>query len=134
MKTIALIINIFLAILGALGSVSPGRLFLLAREFQNMTAILVAAGLRMLLGTALLSSAPDSRMPRTLRFSGVLSLLTGIASPFIGVGGFRRILKWWHELGPSFIRVWAGSILAFGLFMIWALSSSHEKEGKSAGQ
>ena len=122
MKAIALIISLTLAGLGALGSISPKRLFLLAREFENPIGLLFAAALRLMMGTALLSSASVSRISGVMRIFGALTFATGLITPFIGVEHFPRRLAWWHALGPSFMRVWALSILGFGTLTAWALT------------
>ncbi len=132
MKAIALIISLTLAGLGALGTISPKRLFYLAREFENPLGLLAAAATRLTMGVALLSSAASSRMSGVLRFFGAFTLLTGIITPFIGVERFRRILVWWYALGPLFIRVWALSILGFGTLMAWALTPRHEESMKGS--
>jgi hypothetical protein len=132
MKAFALAVNMVLAFLGAFGSISPDRLFFLAREFGNRTGLLVASALRLATGVALVSSAGNSRMPGTVRFFGALCFVTGLIAPFIGVKGFRRILAWWYGLGPFSTRAWAMSILAYGLFMLWALGSPREGAGQEA--
>ena len=68
-----------------LGLIAPASLLAVSRPFLNPAGLYAAAGLRLVLGTALFVSAPASRAPTALRVLGVIVIVGGIATPLIGV-------------------------------------------------
>ena len=74
-----------------------------------------------MLGVALFLSAPTSRIQEVIRILGITIFVMGIITPLFGFERFRRLLNWWSERGPVFMRVWAGFALGFGLFLAYAV-------------
>lgn len=121
MTIVALTLSLAIAALGAVGIVAPGRLLDVVRHFQTPGGLYVAAGIRLVLGVALLFAASGSRAPVALRILGVFVILVGLATPFFGIDRFRRLLDWWSAQGPGFVRIWAAFALAFGLLLAYAV-------------
>jgi len=121
MAWMAMALCLLVAVLGAIGVVSPGALLRIARHFQTPSGLYAAAALRIILGSALLLAAPTSRAPRAIRAIGVIILVAGLITPFFGLDRFRGILEWWSAQGPIFMRVWAGVALTFGCIMAYTL-------------
>ena len=121
MVVLAIILSLFVAVLGAVGIVSPVKLLAFARHFESQAGIYVAAVLRIIMGVAFLYSAPTSRFPEIVRTLGIIILGAGLITPLIGRERFRRILHWWSARGLAFMRVWAGFALGFGLFLAYAV-------------
>ena len=121
MALVALILSLFVAALGAIGIVSPGRLLRVVRQFQSTAGLYAAAILRIVLGVALFLAAPTSRSPEIVRILGIISFVSDLITPLFGLERFRRILDWWSARGPAFQRVWAGFALAFGVFLAYAV-------------
>lgn len=121
MKPIALILSACVAIVGAIGLIRPEALIGIARHFQTPAGLYAAAGLRILLGIALLLAAPTSRAPGVIRVLGAFVLVAGFVTPFVGAERARAIVDWWSEQGGFVMRAWAGFALAIGCFLLWAL-------------
>ena len=122
MNVIAFILSLFIAALAALGMVSPIKLLNIVRHFQSPAGIYAAAALRVILGVALFLAAPTSRVPEIVRILGIIILVAGLITPLFGLERFRRLLVWWSVRGTTFMRIWAGFALAFGLLLAYAVA------------
>jgi hypothetical protein len=123
MAILALVLSLFVAAMGALGMISPARLLGIVRQFQHPVGLYAAAILRVVLGIALFFASPNSRSPEVIRFLGIIILVSGFITPLFGLERFRKLLNWWSVRGLTFIRIWAGFALVFGLFLAYALVS-----------
>jgi hypothetical protein len=121
MLTLAFVLSLSVVVLGALGIVSPMMLLGVVRKFESPAGIYAAAALRIMLGVALFLSAPTSRVQEVVRILGITIFVMGIITPLFGIERFRRLLNWWSERRPLFMRVWAGFALGFGLFLAYAV-------------
>jgi len=121
MLILAFVLSLSVVVLGALGIVSPMMLLGVVRKFESPAGIYAAAALRIMLGVALFLSAPISRVQEVVRILGITIFVMGIITPLFGIERFRRLLNWWSEQGPVFMRVWAGFALGFGLFLAYAV-------------
>ena len=121
MTLVALIICLLTAAFGALGIASPSRLLGVVRYVQTPMGLYFAAGIRVLLGAALLFAAPTSRAPGLIYILGVFIIIIGVITPFFGLERFRRLLDWWSAQGSAFVRGWAVLALLFGLSLAYAL-------------
>ncbi len=121
MTLVALIICLLTSAVGALGIASPSRLLGFVRRFQTPMGLYFAAGIRVLLGVALLFAAPTSRAPGLIYILGVFIIVIGAITPFFGLERFRRLLDWWSAQGFAFIRGWAVLVLLFGLSLAYAI-------------
>ena len=121
MTLAALIICLLTAAFGALGIASPSRLLGVVRYLQTPMGLYFAAGIRVLLGVALLFAAPTSRAPGLIYILGVFIIVIGVITPFFGLERFRRLLDWWSAQGSGFVRGWAVLALLFGLSLAYAL-------------
>ena len=129
MKPIALVLSLFLVILGAIGIIRPEP-FLGVARFQTRAGLSVAAALRIVLGVALLFTASTSRVPGVIRVLGLLILIVGLLTPFVGPERVPVLVDWWSSQGPLIVRAWAGFALAFGTFLVWALISQSSLPNK----
>jgi hypothetical protein len=121
MTLVALVICLLTAAFGALGIVSPSRLLGVVRSIQTPIGLYFAAGLRVLLGVALLFAAPPSRAPGLIYIVGVFIIVIGVITPFFGLERFRRLVDWWSVQGSAFVRGWAVLALLFGLSLAYAI-------------
>jgi len=122
MALVALIICLLTCAVGVLGIASPSRVVHFVRQFQTPVGLLFVAALRVVLGVALFFSAPDTRAPDLIAAVGVVIIVIGVITPFVGVDRFRGLLDWWSAQGPVFLRVWAALTLALGLALIYAIA------------
>jgi hypothetical protein len=121
MTLVALVICLLTAAFGTLGIVSPSRLLGVVRSIQTPIGLYFAAGLRVLLGVALLFAAPPSRAPGLIYIVGVFIIVIGVITPFFGLERFRRLVDWWSVQGSAFVRGWAVLALLFGLSLAYAI-------------
>ena len=121
MKQLAFVLSAFVAIIGAIGLIRPEALVGIARHFETPAGLYAAAGLRILLGIALLLAAPTSRAPGVIRVVGAVVLVAGFVTPFFGPERARAIVEWLSSQGSFVMRAWAGFALALGCFLVWAL-------------
>ena len=109
---LAMALAFVVAAIGVLGVTAPAVLLEFGRSLQSTGALLVVAALRVAFGAILLWAAPDSRTPRTLRIIGVLVVVAGVATPFLGVE---------RTPSASFVaRVLPGATIVFGLLVAYA--------------
>ena len=121
MRQLALVLSAFVAIIGAIGVIRPEALLGIARYFETPGGLYVAAGLRIVLGIALLISASGSRAPDLVRLLGAAVLVAGLVTPFFGPERVRAIVDWWSSQGRFVMRAGPGFALALGSFLLWAL-------------
>jgi uncharacterized membrane protein YidH (DUF202 family) len=121
MTLLALVFSLLVAALGALGLLSPSRAQGVVRYFQTPAGLYFAAGLRLVMGLALVFAAPASRAPEVLRVVGVVIVVAGVITLFIGHERFRRLVDWWSARGPALVRVQGAFALALGLLLAYAL-------------
>ena len=120
MRRLAVVLSLGVALVGAIGLVSPAALLGFARHFQSPSGLYAAAALRVILGSALFLSAPTSRSPRAIRFLGVFIFVAGLITPLFGAERAREILDW-ASTSDLRIRLWAAFALGFGGTLSWAL-------------
>lgn len=120
MNTLAAVFGFIVAAVGMVGVAIPTVLLEATPFLLTETGLYAAAAFRIIVGVVLFTAAGASRMPRTLRILGVLIILGGIVTPFIGVDRARAMVDWWAALGPAFMRAWAFLAVIFGSFVIYA--------------
>jgi hypothetical protein len=101
----------------------PAGLAWITKHSVTPGAFYVIAAVRVTLGLVLISVAPDSRAPRTLRVLGYLILLAGIATALTGLAGIERariMIEWWLKQGSGVIRLTSALVLALGGFIAFA--------------
>jgi uncharacterized membrane protein len=122
-KLLAVILGLAIAVVGALGVVAPSVLLEFGRSLQTTNALYVVVAVRIVFGAVLLWAAKHSRMPRILRVLGALIIIAGVITPFLGIERSRAMFDWWSSQGAGFTRAWAIAAIAFGLFIVYAVTS-----------
>lgn len=122
MSSAGLFVAFFIALLGLTGVIAPGCLITIGQYFATPFGLWLAAILRIGIGLVLTRVAPVSRAPKTLRILGILAIAAGVATLFLGAQRAQAILAWWSNLGPAYIRLWAGLALALGVFLAYAVA------------
>ncbi len=121
MRLLGLLVAFFVALIGLTGVVAPDRLVTIGPYFVTPLGIYGAATLRIGIGLVLARVAPVSRAPKTLRILGVIAVIAGVVTLFLGTERAQAILEWWSAQGPGFIRLWAGLPLVLGGFIAYAV-------------
>lgn len=111
----------FVVVIGVTGLVSPPRLAAFVGRWRSQMGLTFAAGIRLLLGIALLLAAPDSRAPLYLQVFGGLALVAAVALPLLGQRRFDALIDWWVAQAPATVRLWCLVALAVGASFVWAV-------------
>ncbi len=122
MTIVAVILSLLVAALGALGIVAPGRLVELGRAVLTPAGLYVAAAFRVILGLVLFVAAPDSRAPDAIRIFGVIIIVHGLATPFVGVERSRKLLDLWTRRGSLFMRLWGCVACGLGVWLAYTVA------------
>jgi hypothetical protein len=110
-----------IAILGAVGVASPAHLLALAQPLFQPTALYAVAAVRIAFGVVLILAASGSRMPKTLRVLGIVIVVIGALTPFLGLEHAHAVLGWWTSQPLWFMRAWSLLAVAFGGFIAYAV-------------
>jgi hypothetical protein len=122
-KYLAIALGLVIAALGVLGLAVPSVLLEFGRSLQATNALYIVAAVRVMFGAILFFVAPVSRTPKILRILGVFIIIAGLSTPFLGVERSRAMFDWWSTQGSFFTRAWAIVAVAFGLFIVYAVTS-----------
>lgn len=109
-------------ILGVIGLLAPHRLFAIAQFTTTPTGLYVVAAVRLGIGAVLLGVASRSKFPTILRVLGVLALLGGIATLFLGSERAHAIVNWIETFGTVLVRGFGVFALLMGSFIAYAIS------------
>lgn len=121
MRLLGFLVALFIALIGVTGVVAPECLMMIGRHSVTPVGLCIVAALRISIGLVLACVAPVSRAPTTLRILGVIAVIAGVATLFIGAERAQAILEWWSGQGPVFLRLGAGVALVLGSFIAYAL-------------
>src|SRR5262249_12109808 len=119
---LALVVGVLLIIQGLLGLLTPDTFVAFVRLFQPPSMVHIAGVLRIAIGIVLLCAATRSRLPMFLRIFGVLIVIGGVLTPFVGVRFAHTILALWSSRGPALVRLFALVSLVLGLLTSYAVS------------
>jgi hypothetical protein len=122
MRLLGLLVALFIALIGLTGVFAPDCLMMIGQYSVTPAGIYVAAALRIGIGLVLARVAPVSRAPKTLRIFGVIAVIAGVTTLFLGTERAHAILEWWSAQGPAFIRLCAGLALILGAFIAYAVA------------
>jgi hypothetical protein len=123
MRPIALLVALFIMVVGIVGVVAPDRLMAAGRYVITPVGLYAIAALRVGMGLVLMLVAPISRAPKTLRALGFVVLVAGFTTPLFGVDRARAIADWGATQGTALLRGAAGLMLAIGSFIAFAVAA-----------
>ena len=115
------VVSIFVASMGVLGLVSPAKMVSYVSRWQSKTGLWAASIIRLAFGISLWLVAPASRAPVVLQVLAVVSVVSALVLPLVGVSRFKSILSWWSSRSPVFMRVWLAVAVVFGVFILWSV-------------
>jgi hypothetical protein len=119
----ALLVALFTIVVGIWGLVSPESGTTVRRlYFATPVGLYSAAALRIAMGLVVITYAPASRAPKTLRVLGALMCMQGLSATFLGPDRARAILEWEAMQGTAALRVGAAVALASGGFLAFAVA------------
>jgi hypothetical protein len=116
MRRPAYVSALLLLTLGLMALAVPQWFVAIVAAMQEPPMLYVAALLRFGVGVTFLLAYESSRGRLALFFLGIVMVMGGIATPFIGHGLARPILDAWLQGGVAVVRGWGvgASLLATG--------------------
>ena len=118
----AMAVGFLIAAIGVLGIASPSILLELGRAMQSTGGLWLLGFIRIACGAILLWAAPNSRTPRILIGLGILIIIGGLATPFIGVERTKEMFNWWTSQGSLLARAWPMLAIGLGGFIAWVVT------------
>ena len=118
----AMAVGLCIAAFGVIGLASPAILVELGRALQTTGGLWLLGFIRIVCGGMLLWAAPNSRAPKILIALGILIILFGLATPFIGIEKSRAIFDWWTSQGSSMARTWPLIAIGLGGLIAWVVT------------
>jgi ribose/xylose/arabinose/galactoside ABC-type transport system permease subunit len=126
MRIAALLVALFVVVVGIVGIVSPDSVTAVRRQYFATPVGLYAAGaVRVAMGLVLILVARVSRAPKILRTLGALMCAQGLAATLLGLDRAQAILEW-DVMHPVLLRAGAIVALASGGFIALAVAKSSE--------
>lgn len=119
---LAMAIGVAYVLMGVSVAVFP-EWFLSIVDWGSRRGLLIAAGVRVVVGLVLILAAPTSRYPKVFRVFGAIALAAGLVFPFIPIDFWGEYMRWWTvEHLPAFRAVLAAAATLFGGFIAYAAS------------
>jgi len=122
MNLLASLVGLVVLAEGLIGISLPGSLVSIARGLLTPSSLYVVALTNVACGLVQVLAAPASRMPRTVRTVGFLSIAVGLLMAAAGYGRVEQALGAWLSLGSTNIRVGALLVAALGGTLVYASS------------
>ena len=102
--------------------IKPQRVHALVRGVTDTTwGYLLAAGVRLLLGLALLLAAPGSKFPTTFVVLGWVTIAAAVGIVIMGRERMGRLIEWFSRLSEATVRAWLMLGVAFGLILAYGV-------------
>ena len=114
----ALLFALVLVSLGLLGLAAPDAFMIALKFFQTGHRIYLAAAMRALIGAVFLLAAAESRWPTAMRVVGAGVIVLGFLTPVSTHPIPSVAWGWWTA---DFVRPWALTTMALGLFVVVAV-------------
>ena len=125
MRIAALLVALFIVVVGMVGIVSPDSLTTVRRQyFATPVGLYTAGAVRIAMGLVLILVARVSRAPKVLRTLGALMCAQGLAATLLGLDRAQAILEW-EVMHPALLRAGAIVALASGGFVALAVAKSN---------
>ena len=121
---LAMAVGLLMAAIGVLAIASPTTLLELGRALQSTGGLWLLGMIRIACGAILLWAATNARTPRVLIALGILIILFGMATPFIGLEKSRAMFDWWTTQGSSLARAWPVIAIGVGAYIAYVVTPS----------
>ena len=120
MRILGLTIGLLMICVGVIGVVAPGYYVTGGEYMLTTNRLYIIAAIRITMGVVLLLAASASRLPTTIRVFGVIALVSGVSTPFIGVERARAVFSWASSFGSGVLRLWGVVALLIGVVISFA--------------
>jgi hypothetical protein len=109
-----------LAFFGIIVLVRPevleGFLVFWQREGRLQLALLV----RLVMGSVLVTAAPQCRLPWVILVMGVVIFVSGVTGLIVGSRRLRSLMRWYADRSPVVHRLWAVASTGLGVLVLYA--------------
>jgi hypothetical protein len=123
MRFVAVLIGVFVMVVGLIGVAAPSALLRAADYATSPIGLYAAAALRVGFGIVLVMVASTTRAPKLIRALGAVAVAAGVLTVVVGVERARSILAWETAQGTTLIRLVALLPLVVGGLIVFAVSS-----------
>jgi hypothetical protein len=123
MRFVAVLIGVFVMVVGLIGVAAPSALLRAADYATSPIGLYAAAALRVGFGIVLVMVASTTRAPKLIRALGAVAVAAGVLTVVVGVERARSILAWETAQGTTLIRLVALIPLVVGGLIVFAVSS-----------
>ena len=123
MRALGIFVGLLAVVAGVLLVAAPDTFVAIAEPFATTAGLYAAALIRVAFGVILWRASRVSRAPAALRVIGIIVVIAGVTTPFVGADRARAMLDWWVGQGPALMRVVGGIILLLGGAIIHAFTT-----------
>ncbi len=122
-RILILVAGAALSVLVCIGIVSPAQvLSFVGRTMASPWGIVLAVGIRLVLGVAMLVAAPASPYPLAFTVVGWIAIAAAVVGLLLGRQRLQRFAQWWIDrFGPVGTRAWLVIALAFAAFLVYGV-------------
>ena len=135
MNTLAMVVALLVATVGALGMLAPSSLVWIGQQSLTSTAFYCIAAVRVAFGLLLISVAQSSRWPKGIQVLGYVIVIAGFVTALTGLLAMERaraIIEWWLQQGSGAVRLAGALVAALGSLLAYACAPRHpERPGRS---
>ena|ERR1043166_5189203 len=119
MRVLGLAVGGVVILASAISFAAPDLRLSLERSAFTPAGLYAIAALRLAVGLLFVLAAPASRAPRTLRALGVVVVVAGLLTPWVGVERARAIVNRASSAGPLVLRLDAIVGIVLGGFLVY---------------
>ena len=120
-QIIVVLFGLVLVLFSLWGIASPERLVRMVHGVMDKSwGIPFAVGVRLIMGVALLFTAPASKFPVLFKAFGWLALIAAAALPVLGRERLVPLFDWFQK-SNLVIRLWLIVGVIFGVFMLYSI-------------
>lgn len=123
MRFLAILLGLVVIGAGLLLVAAPDGFVAITGPFVTPVGLYAAAIIRIGFGVILWRASGSSRAPAVLRVVGILLVIAGLTTPFVGVDRARAMLSWWVGQGPAWMRAVGGVVLLAGGLITYAFTT-----------
>lgn len=120
MKRLGLAVGLLITAAGVFVSLVPSAVIRFAQHGVTALELYASAVTRVGIGALFILVAPASRLPRLLRIFGIIAVMAGIVTPFLGVARAQTIADWVSHQGLGLVRAFGLLALAIGAAIVYA--------------
>ncbi len=122
LKLLIIAFGLLILIMSGLMTVRPEPLrdFLIRHSGETWMHV-AAAGVRIVMGFALILYAVNSRFPLTLQVLGWIAVIAGVVLALVPPARFKQLVSWAFERFGSYTRIAGAAAFLFGAFLVYAV-------------